>query len=37
MREFTLNAVLTPDSEQGIVEGGTSDIIRPEYNKGGET
>lgn len=34
LREFTDNAVLTLVSEQSIVEGGTSNIIRPEATLG---
>jgi IMP dehydrogenase len=36
LREFNQNAVLTLVSEQSIVEGGTSNIIQPDYNVGEE-
>jgi IMP dehydrogenase len=36
MREFNQNAVLTLVSEQSIVEGGTSNILQPDYNVGEE-
>lgn len=37
LSEFNQNAVLTLVSEQSIVEGGTSNIIQPDYNVGDET